>query len=194
MRERCFKKAGKNRTDRSACDGHKQPRKTETENTPRRYIMNLREMKPERFEEVIVCAFALALVAFEDAVREDIGVHNSNHATLRIDDRKREELVEHEKLARFQNGRVYRQSNYANQALAFIDRVKINDAFTHPFAPDCFQCFSDTGIRFEQRKIFARVIQRRRVKIDRAGNFHGSAVRTLCTIPLSRKILAASLK
>src|SRR5438132_1591634 len=171
-------------------------------------------MKTERLEKIVACAFAFRFVALENALHENIRVHNSNDATLRIDHRECEELVEHEKLACFQNGRLRWQRdyarhhdlpqvrtrigreqsasrNYANEAFLLIDGIKINDPFANTFTPDGCERFLHAGARFEQGKVFARVVQRRRVKIDRAGKIHRS---TLCTIPLSRKIRAASPK
>ena len=171
-------------------------------------------MKTERLEKFIARDFGFVLVAFENALHENIAVHNPDHAPLRVNHRKCEKLIEHEKFTRFEHGRLGGQCDHArdhdfaqlcsrrsgqqsarghntHQPFAFIDRVKINDAFANPFTADRFQRFLDARISLEQREIFARVIKGRRVEIDRAGNSHRC---TLCTIPLFRKISAASPK
>src|ERR1700724_3194140 len=70
-------------------------------------------MKTERLEKIVARAFAFGVVALQNALHENIRVHNSDHAALGVDHGKCEEFVEHEKLACFQNGRLRWQRDYA---------------------------------------------------------------------------------
>src|SRR5262252_5829008 len=50
-RESCFEETSQNRRERSACHRDEQPRKTESENAPRRSAADLFEPKPERLKK-----------------------------------------------------------------------------------------------------------------------------------------------
>src|SRR5215470_3504183 len=214
MSERRFKETGEKRTDCASSYGYQQPRETITESPPGRGAANLREMKAERLEKITAHFFVPDFLALKNALQKDVRIHDSDHTPLRVHNWKCEKFVEHKKFACLQNSRFSRQSdhpvhhdvaqesarnrreqsacrNNADQPLAFIDRVKVNDAFADSFASNGSQRFLDAGLRFEQREISPRVIESRRIQIDRAGNHHRC---TLCTIPLFRKIRAASLK
>ena len=52
---------------------------------------------------------------------------------------------------------------------SLIDREKINDALADAFAPDLFERLSDRHLGIEQRKIFSRVLDNRRIEIRNAG-------------------------
>ena len=127
---------------------------------------------------------------------EKVRVDDANHAALLVHDWECEKFVEHKKFAGVKNRCAGRNSHHAwnhdlaqrcfqrcrqqtacrndaNQPFLFVDRIKINDAFTHAFTPDALQRFTYRHARAEQRKILARVIDYRRIKIgNRGGDVH----------------------
>ena len=123
---------------------------------------------------------------------EKVRVDNANHTPLLVHDWECEKFVEHKKFAGIKNRcrrgnshharhhdlaqwcfeRCRQQAPrryYTNESFLIVDSIKINDAFTHPFIPDALQRFTHCHSRAEQRKVLARVIDDRRVKIRNGG-------------------------
>ena len=174
-------------------------------------------MKPKLLKKIVARTFAGCFLRLQNALHKHVCIDDANHVTLRVHHRKGEKFVKNKKLARLENGRLGRQGdhawhhdlsqngrrrgrkqttrrNNADQAATLVNGVEINYPFADSFAPNRLKRFLHAGPGLQKRKILPRVLQRQRVEIGCARKLHHRAFLTLCTMPLSRKTVAASAK
>ncbi len=206
------KAPGKQRAGGAARDRGEQPRKPKTKRAPRRRAPHLGNVKAERLEDFVTRQLqrfrmqpgrrVSGLFGFVRGLQEFFGekthVHDADDPFPGIHHGKREEFVEHEKLARLQHGdarrdghdapdhdvvqrRVQRRDEqparrqHADQSVGFIHDVEINEPFAGALATDGFERPGDSRRAFQQRKIKPRVGEDRIAEMlgGRGGIGHG---------------------
>ncbi len=194
--ERRFKRARQDCAGCAGADCREQPGKAVAKNAPGRGATNLRQPKTKRFEHIIAeisdgGSFFLAVTRFQHFLGEQAYIHDANNSPGAVHNRECKELIEDKEFACFQHSRAHRNRNDPTHHDFFQPRLErrgqqpprgqdsrkaslgiggeeINHAFTHAFAADALQRGFYRHACIEQGKIFARVIDDRRIEIWKA--------------------------
>jgi hypothetical protein len=162
--------------DRAAADRRQQPRKAEAKGSHRRRVAHLQKVKSDRLEQ------PLRLLAFgdiESLIRQQAGIHHADNPPPRIHHRERQELVQHERLARLHHRRGLKYGHHARnhqigqpllqrrcqqpagrqdtgQPVLRIHHVEIDDLLPNPALPDGVQRLLYGEVLAQHRHVLAR--------------------------------------
>ena len=158
--------------------------------------MDLLQVKPERFEDIVPnrcdrVPLFFAVARLKNFLGKQTDIDHTNNPTLFVNNRKREELVEHKKFACVEDGSLRRNGyepadhdlsersierrgeqppsgQHSDESLFRIDRVEVNNALADTFAADALERVRHAHVSVQEWKIFPRVLNDRRIEIGNA--------------------------